>query len=92
MLPLWPQYYNDCRMVLFVIDASDPTIIPEAGVELYELLREPVLQVHPTLLPCQAAVSLGWVHTAILASTWCRTSLVLLVHCTGTFCVSVNVA
>jgi hypothetical protein len=45
MSPLWPTYYEDCHMVVFVIDASDAASIAPATVELCELMQHPKLQV-----------------------------------------------
>ena len=45
MAPLWPQYYNDCRMILFVIDVSDASCIASAAVELCELMQHPKAKV-----------------------------------------------
>ena len=47
MSPLWPQYYDDCRMVVFVIDASDAACIAPSAVELCELMQHPKLAASP---------------------------------------------
>jgi GTPase SAR1 family protein len=47
MMPLWSQYYDDCRMLLYVIDSSDPLSLADAIVQLYAILREPKLQDKP---------------------------------------------
>jgi len=45
MCPLWPQYFGDCKMVVFVVDASDAASIAPATLELYDLMSRPQLQV-----------------------------------------------
>ena len=45
MCPLWPQYYEDCKVMVFVVDASDAASIAPATLELYELMLHPKLQV-----------------------------------------------
>ena len=45
MLPIWPQYYDDCLMVMYVVDLANYMQLAPATVELYELLSSPVLKV-----------------------------------------------
>jgi GTPase SAR1 family protein len=47
MMPLWSQYYDDCRMVLYVIDAGDPLALADSIVQLYAILCEPKLLSKP---------------------------------------------
>lgn len=39
MSPLWPQYYDDCHMVLFVVDVSDASTLATAAVELCDTMQ-----------------------------------------------------
>lgn len=48
MSPLWPQYYEDCRMVVFVVDVADASSIAPAALELCELMQHPKVQVSGT--------------------------------------------
>lgn len=45
MLPIWPQYFDDCKVVMFVVDMANNADVASAVVELYELLRHDRLQV-----------------------------------------------
>ncbi len=45
MCPLWPQYFEDCHMVVFVIDSADCASIAPAAVELCEVMQHPKLNV-----------------------------------------------
>lgn len=47
MLPLWPQFFADARMIVFVIDVSARHSLASATVELYDLLQAPELQGKP---------------------------------------------
>mmetsp|Transcript_37633 Transcript_37633/g.83783 ORF Transcript_37633/g.83783 Transcript_37633/m.83783 type:complete len:234 (-) Transcript_37633:928-1629(-) len=47
MCPLWPQYYPDCLMLLFVVDAADAGSIAAASVELMEMLQHPATKDKP---------------------------------------------
>ncbi|XP_049632859.1 ADP-ribosylation factor-like protein 16 isoform X2 [Suncus etruscus] len=38
MAPIWPSYFGDCRALLFMVDASDPTQLSAAGSQLLGLL------------------------------------------------------
>ena len=44
MVPLWSQYFEDVKRMLYVVDASNLCQISAAGVLLYTLLAEPKLQ------------------------------------------------
>jgi signal recognition particle receptor subunit beta len=50
MLQLWPQYYHDCGMLLYVIDASQTTQVSAACVELYHTLEHEALSAVPVLI------------------------------------------
>jgi hypothetical protein len=45
MTALWPQYFDDCLMLVFVVDASDAASIAPAAVELCEVLQHPKMEV-----------------------------------------------
>ncbi|KAG1668984.1 hypothetical protein FOA52_000577 [Chlamydomonas sp. UWO 241] len=47
MAPLWPTYFEDCRMVLFVVDASDAAAVAPAAVELCEMMSHPAMADKP---------------------------------------------
>jgi len=47
MSPLWPQYYEDCHMAIFVVDAADKGTIAPAVVELFEMLQHPKMKNKP---------------------------------------------
>ncbi|GAX82857.1 hypothetical protein CEUSTIGMA_g10283.t1 [Chlamydomonas eustigma] len=47
MSPLWPQYFEDCRMAIFVVDAADAGAITPAVVELFEMLQHPKMKNKP---------------------------------------------
>ncbi|XP_025049160.1 ADP-ribosylation factor-like protein 16 isoform X2 [Alligator sinensis] len=50
MGPIWASYYGDCRAVLFVIDASNPTQISSSCVQLLSLLSAEQLAAVPVLI------------------------------------------
>uniref|UniRef100_A0A8D0H5R3 ADP ribosylation factor like GTPase 16 n=1 Tax=Sphenodon punctatus TaxID=8508 RepID=A0A8D0H5R3_SPHPU len=59
MGPIWSSYYDDCRCVLFMIDAARPTQISSSCVQLLSLLSAEQLAAAPVLvlfnkidLPC----------------------------------------
>ena len=43
MLPLWPQYFGECLMVVLVVDVACNWSIAPAAVELMELMQHPQL-------------------------------------------------
>jgi hypothetical protein len=45
MCPIWPDYFGECRGVVFVVDVSDNADLAPATVELYELLQHEQLKV-----------------------------------------------
>lgn len=47
MAPLWPTYFDDCRMALFVVDASDAGGVAPAAVELCEMMSHPAMADKP---------------------------------------------
>eukprot|EP00238_Polyblepharides_amylifera_P008960 CAMPEP_0196583148 /NCGR_PEP_ID=MMETSP1081-20130531/42252_1 /TAXON_ID=36882 /ORGANISM="Pyramimonas amylifera, Strain CCMP720" /LENGTH=173 /DNA_ID=CAMNT_0041903943 /DNA_START=61 /DNA_END=579 /DNA_ORIENTATION=- len=44
MLPVWAQYLRDCRVLVYVVDMSDPLMLASSAMELYVLLTESVLK------------------------------------------------
>ena len=50
MVQLWPQYYDDAGLLLFVVDVSQTTQVAAAAVELYHTLGAPALRDTPTLI------------------------------------------
>eukprot|EP00959_Pyramimonas_sp_CCMP1952_P130646 2732019-Pyramimonas_sp.AAC.1 len=38
MLPVWSQYLHDCKVLLYVIDVSNPIVLASAAMELFVLL------------------------------------------------------
>lgn len=55
MLPVWQKYYEDCRLLIYVVDASDMSRLAPAVIELYALLKEPTLEVKIASLPLDFA-------------------------------------
>lgn len=45
MSPIWPDYYSECRAVIFVVDVGDNAALPPATVELYEAMQHPEIKV-----------------------------------------------
>ncbi|XP_075702215.1 ADP-ribosylation factor-like protein 16 isoform X2 [Rhinoderma darwinii] len=59
MVPIWPSYYNDCRTVLFIVDAANPNQISASCIQLLSMLSAPALSTvavlvvfNKTDLPC----------------------------------------
>ena len=50
MVQLWPQYYHDAAMLLYVLDVSQTTQVSAAAVELFHTLGDPAMRDTPTLL------------------------------------------
>ena len=50
MFPLWPQYYEDCNCVIFVMDSSDQSMIADATLELLDALKDHRLAGKPAAL------------------------------------------
>ena len=50
MVQLWPQYYDDAAMLLYVLDVSQTTQVSGAAVELFHTLGAPAMRDTPTLL------------------------------------------
>jgi len=50
MVQLWPQYYDDAGLLLFVVDVSQTTQVAAAAVELYHTLGAPALRDTPALI------------------------------------------
>lgn len=50
MCPLWPQYFDDCHCVIFVLDSSDHSMIADAALELLDALKDPRLAGKPAAL------------------------------------------
>ena len=50
MVQLWPQYYDDAAMLLYVPDVSQTTQVSGAAVELFHTLGAPAMRDTPTLL------------------------------------------
>ena len=50
MMPLWPRYFEGCRVVVFVADTSDTAASGSAVVEWYNLLADAQLHSKPALL------------------------------------------
>lgn len=44
MAPIWSKYYSGVNKVIYVVDASNLCQIAAAGVLLYTILAEPLLQ------------------------------------------------
>uniref|UniRef100_A0A061S246 ADP-ribosylation factor-like protein 16 n=1 Tax=Tetraselmis sp. GSL018 TaxID=582737 RepID=A0A061S246_9CHLO len=47
MLSIWPRFYGECGLVAFVVDASDPSAIPDAAVCLHKVMRHEEIQGKP---------------------------------------------
>jgi hypothetical protein len=45
MMPLWPEYYEECSMLVYVVDAGNPFSLVEAGIQLHDMVQDPGLQV-----------------------------------------------
>ena len=50
MAPMWPAFFAACAVLVFVVDASDMSRLPEAAVELWSLLGAERLKATPVLL------------------------------------------
>ena len=50
MLQLWPQYFGDCGLLLFVVDMSQATQLSASCVELHHALGSRELRHTPVLL------------------------------------------
>ena len=50
MVQLWPQYYNDAAMMVYVLDVSQTTAVSGAAVELYHTLGAPAMADTPALI------------------------------------------
>ncbi|NXC42278.1 ARL16 protein, partial [Penelope pileata] len=50
MGPIWPSYYGECRAVVFVIDAANPTQVSSSCVQLLSLLSAEPLASVPVLI------------------------------------------
>ncbi|MEW5297919.1 MAG: hypothetical protein WDW36_001097 [Sanguina aurantia] len=50
MCPLWPQYTEECSMLLFTLDMGNAGALTECMVEFYELLQSPNLAEKPIAL------------------------------------------
>lgn len=44
MAPMWKNYYNGVKKIIYVVDASNLCQIAAAGVLLYSILADPNLQ------------------------------------------------
>ncbi|XP_075072927.1 ADP-ribosylation factor-like protein 16 isoform X3 [Mixophyes fleayi] len=38
MGPIWPSYYKDCRTVLFIVDAANPSQVSASCIQLLSVL------------------------------------------------------
>mmetsp|Transcript_7871 Transcript_7871/g.15337 ORF Transcript_7871/g.15337 Transcript_7871/m.15337 type:complete len:465 (-) Transcript_7871:627-2021(-) len=47
MLPLWPQYFDGAKALIFCIDASDGDSLALASVELWDVLQSPIMSKLP---------------------------------------------
>ncbi len=45
MLPVWPQYFESARSLIYVIDISTADVLAAAVTELHTLLQHPSIQV-----------------------------------------------
>jgi 50S ribosomal subunit-associated GTPase HflX len=50
MLPVWTQYLQDCKVLMYVIDVSDPVVLASAAMELFVLLSAAQLKDRPILV------------------------------------------
>mmetsp|Transcript_3780 Transcript_3780/g.7802 ORF Transcript_3780/g.7802 Transcript_3780/m.7802 type:complete len:178 (+) Transcript_3780:310-843(+) len=44
MLPVWTQYLHDCKVLLYVIDVSNPVVLASAAMELFVLLTSATIK------------------------------------------------
>lgn len=61
MIPVWPRFFAECSMVLFVVDSSSEAQLASATVELLTALHAPTLSGKPFALlfnKCDAAVQI----------------------------------
>nr|XP_014340042.1 PREDICTED: ADP-ribosylation factor-like protein 16 isoform X2 [Latimeria chalumnae] len=63
MGPIWPSYYGDCYLVIFVVDAANPTQLSSSCIQLLSVLSAQPLQETKVLilfnkidLPCYMSV------------------------------------
>ena len=45
MAPIWNKYFDECRSVMYVLDATNPSKVPAAVDQLLSLLVHPSLKV-----------------------------------------------
>ena len=50
MVPLWPNLYKDCKMVIFVIDSSNKVQVSASTILLLDVVSSPLLQNKPILV------------------------------------------
>ncbi|KAM4664576.1 ADP-ribosylation factor-like protein 16 [Discoglossus pictus] len=43
MGPIWSSYYQDCKFVLFVVDAANPSQVSSSCIQLLSMLSAPLL-------------------------------------------------
>ncbi|KAJ1632894.1 P-loop containing nucleoside triphosphate hydrolase protein [Pavlovales sp. CCMP2436] len=47
MNPVWPRFFDECAMVIFVIDCSSEAQLASATIELLTALQSPALEAKP---------------------------------------------
>ena len=50
MIPIWKSYFKDAKAIIFVIDASNPSKISSASIELRQILSAEGTQATPLLI------------------------------------------
>lgn len=45
MAPIWPRYYEECKAVVYVVDAANAAQAPAAAAQIKELLQHKLLMV-----------------------------------------------
>ncbi|XP_040294641.1 ADP-ribosylation factor-like protein 16 [Bufo bufo] len=50
MVPIWPSYYEDCRTVVFIVDAANPYQVSASCIQLLSMLSAPALSTVSVLL------------------------------------------
>eukprot|EP00201_Polytomella_parva_P000640 CAMPEP_0175079622 /NCGR_PEP_ID=MMETSP0052_2-20121109/24932_1 /TAXON_ID=51329 ORGANISM="Polytomella parva, Strain SAG 63-3" /NCGR_SAMPLE_ID=MMETSP0052_2 /ASSEMBLY_ACC=CAM_ASM_000194 /LENGTH=124 /DNA_ID=CAMNT_0016349987 /DNA_START=218 /DNA_END=592 /DNA_ORIENTATION=- len=65
---LWEHYYEECKAVVFVIDAANPDVFSEANTCLQEVLHAPLIKDRPLLIFCNKMDLTTAIPTAELAA------------------------
>lgn len=63
MIPVWPRYFSESELVLFVVDGAAHAQLAAATIELFELLQAHELKGRPMLIilnKCDLSEQIAW--------------------------------